>query len=83
MSYSVTWSEQAISAGSRFLADDPEGLAQVLDATDRLADNPHPAGAFPYGSDDLLRIRVGSYRVLYEINPATQSITILHIGRVT
>ncbi len=82
MSHSVTWSEQAISAGSRFLADDPEGLAQVLDATDRLADNPRPAGAFPYGSDDLLRIRVGSYRVLYEIDPATQSITVLHMGRV-
>jgi mRNA interferase RelE/StbE len=82
VSHSVTWSEQAISAGSRFLADDPEGLAQVLDATDRLADNPHPAGAFPYGSDDLLRIRVGSYRILYEIDPPTPSITILHMGRV-
>ncbi len=82
MSYSVTWSEQSISFGSRFLADDPEGLAQVLDATDLLADNPHPAGAFPYGSDDLLRIRVGSYRVLYEIDPVAQTITILHMGRV-
>jgi mRNA interferase RelE/StbE len=82
VSHSVTWSEQAISAGSRFLTDDPEGLAQVLDATDRLADNPHPTDAFPYGSDDLLRIRVGSYRVLYEIDPAERSITILHIGCV-
>jgi mRNA interferase RelE/StbE len=82
VSHSVTWSERAISAGSRFLADDPEGLAQVLDATDRLADNPHPAGAFPYGSDDLLRIRVGSYRVLYEIDRTMHSITVLHVGRV-
>jgi mRNA interferase RelE/StbE len=82
MSYSVTWSERAISAGSGFLADDPEGLAQVLAATDRLADDPRPPGAFPYGNADLLRIRVGRYRILYEIDPAAGSITVLHVGRV-
>jgi len=82
MSYSVTWSERAISAGSGFLADDPEGLAQVLDATDSLADDPRPPGAFPYGSADLLRIRVGRYRILYEIDPVAESVTVLHIGRV-
>lgn len=83
MSYTVTWTERAISAGSGFLADDPEGLAQVLDATDRLADEPSPPGAFPYGSADLLRIRVGRYRILYEIDRTGQSITVLHMGRVT
>lgn len=82
MNYSVAWSEQAVSAGARYLADDPEGLAQVLDATDRLAGSPRPAGAFPYGSENLLRIRVGRYRVLYEIEPGSQSITVLHVGRV-
>ena len=82
MNYSVTWSEQAVSAGSRYLADDPAGLAQLLDTTDLLADNPRPAGAFPYGSDNLLRIRVGRYRVLYEIDPVARSITVLHVGRV-
>jgi mRNA interferase RelE/StbE len=82
VSYSVTWSEQATSAGSRYLADDPEGLAQVLDAADLLADNPQPAGAFPYGSEDLLRVRVGRYRILYEIDRTAQSITVLHVGRV-
>jgi mRNA interferase RelE/StbE len=62
--------------------DDPEGVAQVLDATDGLADEPRPSGAFPYGSADLLRIRVGRYRILYEIDPAAESITVLHIGRI-
>jgi mRNA interferase RelE/StbE len=82
VSHSVTWSEQAVSAGSRYLTDDPAGLAQVLDATDLLADNPRPAGAFPYGSEDLLRIRIGRYRVLYEIDPVVQSITVLHVARI-
>ena len=82
MSYSVTWSERAVSAGSSFLADDREGLAQVLHAADRLADDPRPSGAFPYGSPDLLRIRVGRYRILYEIDQAAESITVLHVGRV-
>ena len=82
MSHSVTWSEQAVSAGSRYLTDDPPGLAQVLDATDLLADNPRPAGAFPYGSENLLRIRVGRYRVLYEIDPAAEAITVLHVARI-
>jgi mRNA interferase RelE/StbE len=82
MSYAVTWSERATSAGSRYLADDPEGLAQVLDATDLLADDPRPIGTFPYGSDDLLRLRIGRYRVLHEIDVVAQSITVLHVGRL-
>lgn len=82
MSYSVTWTERAISAGSGFLADDPKGLAQVFEVVDGLADDPRPLGAFPYGSADLLRIRVNRYRILYEIDPVAQAITVLHVGRV-
>jgi mRNA interferase RelE/StbE len=82
MSYSVTWTERAISAGCDFLADDPEGLTQVLDATDVFGNDPRPLGAFPYGSADLLRIRVSRYRILYEIDPVAESITVLHIGRI-
>ncbi|MBD2898404.1 hypothetical protein amrb99_73740 [Actinomadura sp. RB99] len=82
MTYSVTWSERAVSSGSRYLSDDAEGLAQVMTATDLLADNPRPDGSFPYGSEDLRRIRVGRYRVLYEIYPEDQAIMVLHVGRV-
>ncbi|WP_433247155.1 type II toxin-antitoxin system RelE family toxin [Actinomadura nitritigenes] len=82
MTYSVTWSERAVSSGSRYLSDDAEGLAQVMTATDLLADDPHPEGSFPYGSEDLRRIRVGRYRVLYEIYPEAQAIMVLHVGRV-
>jgi mRNA interferase RelE/StbE len=82
MTYNVTWSERAVSSGSRYLADDVAGLAQVMAATDLLADDPRPAGSFPYGSEELRRIRVGRYRVLYELHSADQVIVVLHVGRV-
>jgi mRNA interferase RelE/StbE len=82
VSYEVTWSERATSTGSRYLADDAAGLAQVLDATDLLAADPRPYGSFPYGSEDLRRIHVGRYRVLYEIHPAERRIVILHVARI-
>lgn len=83
MSYTVTWSERAVFTASRYLKDDPAGLAQLLEATDALADGPRPAGSVPYGKDDLRRMRTGRYRVLYEIYPPGQTIVILHVGRVT
>jgi mRNA interferase RelE/StbE len=58
--------ERAISQAAEFL-DDPQGIRAVLDAIDRLADDPRPAGSFPYGSPDLRRLRVGRYRGLYGI----------------
>jgi mRNA interferase RelE/StbE len=39
--------------------DDPEGLCEVLDVVDRLAEDPRPAGSFSYGSPDLRQLRAG------------------------
>ncbi|MCW2939964.1 MAG: hypothetical protein JWN00_2949 [Actinomycetia bacterium] len=39
----VVYDDKVALAMSRFL-DDPEGLAQVMDAVDDLADDPRPAG---------------------------------------
>jgi mRNA interferase RelE/StbE len=47
-----------ISQAAGFL-DDPEGLWEMLDVVDRLAEDPRPAGSFPYGSPDLRRLRAG------------------------
>ena len=63
MSLRVDYDERAISQAAAFL-DDPHGIRAVLDAIDQLADDPRPAGSFPYGSPDLRRLRVGRYRVL-------------------
>ena len=80
MSLRVDYDERAISQAAGFL-DDPHGICAVLDAIDRLADDPRPAGSFPYGSPDLRRLRVGRYRVLYEITE--EAIAVRHIARGT
>jgi mRNA interferase RelE/StbE len=81
VSLSVVYEEKAIDQAAGFLADDPVGIAAVLDAVARLADDPRPAESFPYGSPDLRRLRVGRYRVLYEIRGDVVSIG--HIARGT
>ena len=58
MSLRVDYDERTISRAAEFL-DDPQGIRAVLDAIDRLAEDPRPAGSFPYGSPDLRRLRAG------------------------
>jgi len=78
VSLRVEYDERAIGQAAGFL-DDPQGLGEVLDAIDRLAGDPRPAGSFPYGSPDLRRLRAGRYRVLYEITGDV--VAIRHIAR--
>jgi mRNA interferase RelE/StbE len=80
VSLRVEYDERAINQAASFL-DDPYGIRAVLDAIDRLADDPRPAGSFPYGSPDLRRLRAGRYRVLYEITDET--VAVRHIARGT
>jgi mRNA interferase RelE/StbE len=63
VSLRVDYDERPINRAAALL-DDPLGIRAVLDAIDRLADDPRPAGSFPYGSPDLRRLRVGRYRIL-------------------
>ncbi|MCF3104698.1 type II toxin-antitoxin system RelE/ParE family toxin [Streptomyces roseoverticillatus] len=81
MTFQITWEPPAIDAATRFLKDDAEGLRQVFAAVDLLADNPRPTGSFEYGSPDLRRMPVGTYRVMYEIHGESVTIVIIHLGR--
>jgi len=82
LTYTIIWDEAAVNTAARFLKDDPEGLRQLMNAVDLLADQPRPQGSIEYGSPDLRRMHVGRYRVLYEITEATVTIVVIHIGRV-
>lgn len=62
---------------SRFL-DDAKGMAEVLAAIDALEGDPYPADAFRWG--EVLRLRVGPYRVMYVVDDDV--ITIERIDRV-
>jgi mRNA interferase RelE/StbE len=69
--------EKVLLSLGRYM-DDPAGLAEVMDAIDALAADPRPAGAFHRG--DYHRLRVGPYRVLYQITEDT--VVVRHIARV-
>jgi mRNA interferase RelE/StbE len=80
--YQVVWSERALNQAAGFLADHPDGLAQLLDAVDLLADEPRPVGTAEYGSPDVRRLHVGRYRVLYDIDDTTVTVVVIHAGRL-
>ena len=79
MSRQVIWEAQAIDQAAGFLHDDPDGVREMLDGVTRLADEPRPAGSFPYGSRDRRRLRIGRYRVMYDITAET--VSVWHLGR--
>jgi mRNA interferase RelE/StbE len=46
----------------------------------KLGDDPRPRGSRKLSNRDGWRVRVGEYRVIYEIDNSNHSVTILHIG---
>jgi mRNA interferase RelE/StbE len=79
--YSLEWSAAALNSAAGFLADDRDGLQQLIDALDQLGDEPRPSASTALGAAGLRRLHVGRYRALYEIIDDTPTITIIHIGR--
>lgn len=81
MTYEIEFEPHALDMATRFLQEDPSGLALLLDGIDKLAHDPRPAGSTPYGSPDLRRLRIGDYRVLYVIDDAVIRVLVTHLGR--
>lgn len=48
VTYQIVWDEPAIDAAARFLKDDADGLRQLMDAVELLADQPRPEGSTSY-----------------------------------
>ncbi len=57
-----------------------EHYERVRDAISHLASEPRPTGCLKLTGREGLRIRVGVYRVIYEIDDRQQSVTILNVG---
>ncbi len=53
---------------------------KILDKVFSLADNPRPYGSIKMSGNDSYRIRVGDYRVIYEINDKVVKVYIVKIG---
>jgi len=73
----IEWSPRAITTASRFL-EDTSGMTAVVAAVDALAADPYPAQSFRWG--DMLRLRVGAYRIMYVVEG--NLITIERVDRV-
>ena len=53
---------------------------RIKAAIKNLSQDPRPAGCKKLSGREGWRIRVGDYRVIYEIDDPQQNLTILHIG---
>ena len=57
-----------------------EAYERVRDAIRALAQNPRPSGCLKLRGREGWRIRVGDYRVIYEIEDEEQIVTVLQVG---
>ena len=53
---------------------------RVRDAIRDLADNPRPPGCLRLTGREGWRIRVGIYRVIYDVDDALAAVTVLNVG---
>ena len=53
---------------------------RVKSAIYKLANDPRPRGSRKLTGRDGWRVRVGEYRVVYEIDDNNRSVTVLHVG---
>jgi mRNA interferase RelE/StbE len=58
---------------------DPEGARHIAHVIAALAAEPQPEGSSSLGETDFRRLRLGQYRVLYEVTP--DSVRVMHVGR--
>ena len=82
MSYTVDWKEAAVTALWRIRAQDPHAAITVAAAVASLTDEPRPADSRRLGGTEFLRMRIGTYRVMYEIDDARSAIIVHNVGRV-
>ncbi|MDN5855181.1 MAG: type II toxin-antitoxin system RelE/ParE family toxin [Actinomycetia bacterium] len=76
--YDVEWRP---SARKEFDRLDRPVRARILRKVEALADDPQPPGTIRLtGADDLWRIRVGDYRVVYTITNARLVVTVVRVA---
>jgi mRNA interferase RelE/StbE len=75
--YELQYKKKAIKALAKI--NDPY-YTNIIEAIDKLAENPRPNGYKKLTGRDGFRIRVGTYRLLYAIFDTTLVIEIVNIG---
>jgi mRNA interferase RelE/StbE len=60
---------------------DRQTLTRISKAIDSLSENPRPTGCLKIRTEERLwRIRVGDWRIGYEIDDAAHEVTIITVG---
>lgn len=77
-SYKIEWKQ---SAKKELKKLDKQIVPRILQAVENLADNPYSSGSKKLiGSDSIYRIRVGDYRIVYNIKSSVLIIEIIKVG---
>jgi len=77
----VTYTITILQRAQSELADLPaDAYVQVRETIRALARDPRPPGCLKLTGRTGWRIRVGNYRVVYEIDDTNRSILVLHVG---
>jgi mRNA interferase RelE/StbE len=58
----------------------PKDFEQVRDSIRNLAGNPRPSGCKKLTAREGWRLRVGKYRVIYEIDDQKKTLVVMNIG---
>ncbi|MGF1542535.1 MAG: type II toxin-antitoxin system RelE/ParE family toxin [Pleurocapsa sp.] len=76
--YKIEWKQ---SAKKELKKLDKQIVPKILQAVENLADNPYSSGSKKLiGSDSIYRIRVGNYRIIYNIKSFVLTIEIIKVG---
>lgn len=76
--YTVEFAPAAVRDFKRL---DPQIQRRLRPHIDALADTPRPSGAKALqGATDVLRIRVGSYRILYTVKDRELVVLVIRLG---
>ena len=80
MSYSVFWADRKVQKAFDHLS--PLVQERVAAAIKELASNPRPAGTKKLSGKlaDVWRIRMGDFRLLYEIDDKSKRVLLLDLG---
>ncbi|MDQ2747083.1 MAG: type II toxin-antitoxin system RelE/ParE family toxin [Acidobacteriota bacterium] len=78
----MTYRVEIVGAAKRqFKKLSKDNQRRVLDEIEKLADNPRPRGYKQLRSEEVLfRLRVGDYRVIYEINERVLLVLVLTVA---
>lgn len=77
MSYAIRIKRSALKALKK---TDPQDRRRIVRAIDRLAVEPHAGGVLKGEFGGLRRIRVGSYRIIYEVHEGELTVLVVRVA---